>query len=107
MTGRELSVPLLGVVRSGGSFSRQCDPKQVNSKGNGKRKLLDTYTKSYISISLINDWTVPRYYDKYVYVIGDSACLKCTERNLKSLIMRKWANTERRSMLETVFPFFF
>ena len=59
MTGRELSLPLLGVVRSGDSFSRQCDPKQVNSKGNGKRKLLDTYTKSCISISLINDWTVP------------------------------------------------
>ena len=54
MAGREHSVPLPGVVRS-----RQCDPKQVNSKGNGKRKLLDTYTKSYISISLINDWTVP------------------------------------------------
>ena len=31
MAGREHSVPLLGVVRSGGSFSRQCDPKQVNS----------------------------------------------------------------------------
>ena len=57
MAGREHSVPLLGVVRSGGSFSRQCDPKQVNSQG--KRKLLDTYTKSCISISLINDWTVP------------------------------------------------